>query len=61
MNKKTLKNLKKELLNIPIFGWYLKKIKSISIDRNKISKENLNFYEKFILLKIKTQVYLLYF
>ena len=38
--------LKKELLNIPIFGWYLKKIKSISIDRNKISKENLNFYEK---------------
>ena len=38
--------LKKELLLIPIFGWYLKKIKSISIDRNKISKENLNFYEK---------------
>ncbi len=38
--------LKKELLNIPIFGWYLKKIKSISIDRNKISKENLDFYEK---------------
>ena len=38
--------LKKELLKIPIFGWYLKKIKSISIDRNKISKENLDFYEK---------------
>ena len=38
--------LKKELLSIPIFGWYLKKIKSISIDRNKISKENLDFYEK---------------
>ncbi len=38
--------LKKELLKIPIFGWYLKKIKSISIDRNKIKKENLNFYER---------------
>ena len=38
--------LKKELLSIPIFGWYLKKIKSISIDRNKINKENLYFYEK---------------
>ena len=38
--------LKKELLSIPIFGWYLKKIESISIDRNKIKKENLDFYEK---------------
>tara|TARA_B100001113_G_C21110230_1_gene622865 strand:- start:483 stop:1184 length:702 start_codon:yes stop_codon:yes gene_type:complete len=38
--------LKKELLKIPIFGWYLKKIKSISIDRNKITRDNLNFYEK---------------
>tara|TARA_B100000029_G_C17158426_1_gene808683 strand:+ start:74 stop:658 length:585 start_codon:yes stop_codon:yes gene_type:complete len=38
--------LKKELLKIPIFGWYLKKIGSISIDRNKISKENLGFLEK---------------
>ncbi len=38
--------LKKELLKIPIFGWYLKKIKSISIDRNKIKRENLSFYEK---------------
>ena len=36
--------LKKELLLIPIFGWYLKKIGSISIKRNKISKENLNFF-----------------
>ena len=35
--------LKKELLKIPIFGWYLKKIGSISIDRNKINKENLNY------------------
>ena len=38
--------LKKELLKIPVFGWYLKKIKSISIDRNKVSRENLDFYEK---------------
>ena len=38
--------LKKELLSIPIFGWYLRKIKSISIDRNKINIENLDFYEK---------------
>ena len=30
--------LKKELLLIPIFGWYLKKIGSISIKRNKVSK-----------------------
>ncbi len=36
--------LKKELLNIPVFGWYLKKIGSISIKRNKISKDNLNFF-----------------
>ena len=38
--------LKKELLNIPIFGWYLKKIGSISVNRNKVSRENLNFIEK---------------
>ena len=37
--------LKKELLIIPIFGWYLKKIGSISIKRNKISKENLSFFD----------------
>ena len=37
--------LKKELLMIPIFGWYLKKIGSISIKRNKISKKNLNFFD----------------
>ena len=35
--------LKKELIKIPLFGWYLKKLGCISIDRNKISKENLNF------------------
>ena len=38
--------LKKELLNIPIFGWYLKKIGSISIDRNKITKDNLGFSDQ---------------
>ncbi|NMN67225.1 1-acyl-sn-glycerol-3-phosphate acyltransferase [Candidatus Pelagibacter ubique] len=36
--------LKKELLLLPIFGWHLKKIGSISIKRNKISKENLSFF-----------------
>ena len=38
--------LKKELLKIPIFGWYLKKIGSIYIDRNKITKENLGFFDQ---------------
>ena len=37
--------LKRELLMIPIFGWYLRKIGSISIKRNKISKENLGFFD----------------
>ena len=37
--------LKKELLMIPIFGWYLKKIGSISIKRSKVSKENLGFFD----------------
>ncbi len=37
--------LKKELLYIPIFGWYLKKIGSISINRNKITKDNLSFFD----------------
>ena len=38
--------LKKELLRIPVFGWHLKKIGSISIDRNKITKENLGFSDQ---------------
>ena len=38
--------LKNELLKIPIFGWYLKKIGSISVNRDKITKENLGFIEK---------------
>ena len=40
--------LKKELLRIPIFGWYLKKIGSISINRNKVSKDNLGFFEEIL-------------
>ena len=38
--------LKKELLLIPIFGWYLKKIGSISIKRNKVTKDNLGFFNE---------------
>ena len=38
--------LKNELLKIPVFGWYLKKIGSISVNRNKISKENLGLIDK---------------
>ena len=37
--------LKKELLQIPIFGWYLKKIGSISIKRDKTTKDNLSFFD----------------
>ena len=38
--------LKKELLNIPLFGWYLRKIGSIAIIRETTTKENLNFFDK---------------
>jgi 1-acyl-sn-glycerol-3-phosphate acyltransferase len=38
--------LKKELLQIPVFGWYLRKIGSISINRNKTTKENLGFFNQ---------------
>jgi 1-acyl-sn-glycerol-3-phosphate acyltransferase len=37
--------LKRELTLIPIFGWYLKKIGSITIKRNKVSKDNLSFFD----------------
>ena len=37
--------LKKELLSIPIFGWYLKKIGCISIKRGKTTRDNLGFFE----------------
>jgi 1-acyl-sn-glycerol-3-phosphate acyltransferase len=38
--------LKKELLKIPLFGWYLKKIGSIEIIRETTTKKNLNFFDK---------------
>ena len=38
--------LKKELLKIPIFGLYLKKIKSIEIVRDTVTKDNLSFFDK---------------
>ena len=38
--------LKYELLKIPVFGWYLSKIGSISVNRNKISKDNLGLLDK---------------
>jgi len=44
--------LKKELLKIPLFGWYLKKIGSIEIIRETTTKKNLNFFDK-----IKNTVY----
>ena len=40
--------LKNELLRIPLFGWYLRKIGSISIKRNKVTKENLGFFDDII-------------
>ena len=38
--------LKNELLKIPLFGWYLRKIGSISVNRNKITKDNLGLIDK---------------
>ena len=38
--------LKKELIKIPLFGLYLKKLGCISINRDKISKENIGFSEE---------------
>ena len=38
--------LKKELLRIPLFGWYLKKIGSIEIIRETTTKKNLTFFDK---------------
>ena len=43
--------LKKELLRIPLFGWYLKKIGAIEIIRETTTKDNLNFFDK-----IKNQI-----
>ena len=39
---------KKRVITIPVFGWHLKKIGSISINRDKISKDNYGFYDKII-------------
>ena len=38
--------LKKELLNIPLFGWYLRKIGAIAIVSETTTKENLSFFDK---------------
>ena len=38
--------LKKELLRIPLFGWYLRKIGAIEIIRETTTKENLDFFDK---------------
>tara|TARA_B100000586_G_C20081027_1_gene415398 strand:- start:828 stop:1529 length:702 start_codon:yes stop_codon:yes gene_type:complete len=38
--------IKNDLLQIPIFGWYLKKIGSISVKRNKTTKDNLGLLDK---------------
>ena len=40
--------IKKELIKIPLFGTFLRKIGCIPIERNKTSKENLGFFEKVI-------------
>ena len=47
--------LKKELILIPIFGWYLKKIGSISIKRDKVTKDNLGFFNDIKNVIHKTQ------
>jgi len=38
--------LKKELLKIPLFGLYLRKINSIEITRETTTKDNLGFFDK---------------
>ena len=53
--------LKKELLAIPVFGWYLNKIGSISIKRDKISKYNLGFFDKVSLAVLNSNRPLLIF
>ena len=42
--------LKKELLKIPLFGWYLKKIGSIDIVRDTTTKDNLDFSKRPLLI-----------
>jgi 1-acyl-sn-glycerol-3-phosphate acyltransferase len=38
--------LKKELLKIPLFGLYLRKIKAIEIVRDTTTKDNLSFFDQ---------------
>jgi len=53
--------LKKELLKIPLFGLYLKKIKSIEIVRNTTTKDNLNFFDKVAnIIKTETRPLLIF-
>ncbi len=40
--------LKKELMSIPVFGWVLKKLNCIPIDRGKTTKDNMNFSEQIV-------------
>ena len=47
--------LKKELLRIPVFGWHLRKINSIPIERNITTKENLGFFDNIIKTINKTK------
>ena len=49
--------LKKELLKIPLFGWYLKKIGAIEIIRETTTKENLNFDKINLQIKERTGHY----
>jgi len=50
--------LKKELIRIPLFGLYLKKIKSIEIVRDTTTKKILIFLIKLLrLLKMKIDLY----
>ena len=47
--------LKKELLSIPVFGWYLKKIGCISIKRGKTTKDNLGFFDDIFKITSKSK------
>ena len=47
--------LKKELLKMPIFGWHLKKINAIAIERNITTKENLGFFDTIVKTINKTK------
>ena len=40
---------------MPIFGWHLKKINSIAIDRNVTTKENLGFFDTIVQTINKTK------